>query len=217
MIVSQILLVEGLLLSEFGITKKSFIRNAILGCVIALIDISFMTLINVFLPVALQGSEVLANIAFEDFGFALTFPWQFIAVGISEELFFRGYFYKKIRDSGKSFLYATLLTSFVFLIFHVPWIINPDLSINFDTTRLIFRVVNPFFLGVINCILYEKTKSLVAPIIYHGFNNSVRTFLIINIAQTPTFLLLSELLVLAYATLIAFITPRIIKAFKLAS
>jgi len=74
LIVTQIVLIEGLLLSEFGMKKESLFKNILLGCFIAFIDISIMTLFNIILPVFLNGSMAFSNIEFFDVTQLITFP-----------------------------------------------------------------------------------------------------------------------------------------------
>ncbi|TXT57092.1 MAG: hypothetical protein BAJALOKI2v1_550026 [Promethearchaeota archaeon] len=72
-------------------------------------------------------------------------------------------------------------------LFHVPWLINSDLTFNIDLSYIIWRVINTFPFGLICCVLYEKTKSLVAPIVYHGFSNSLTSFILIQGITNPYF------------------------------
>jgi membrane protease YdiL (CAAX protease family) len=215
LIITQIVLVEGILLSEFGLTKEFFLRNILLGCLVAFVDLSLMTLVNILLPIMIIGSGVLLNIGFPDMIQLFTSPWQIIAVGISEELFFRGYFFTKMRRSGKSFLFSTFLTSLFFSIFHIPWLINVDFTLNLYFPFIINRIVNNFFFGFIMCILYEKTMSLTAPIVFHGFSNSISTFISVNFEQTLTYSLLLSIIGTFNLIFIALIAPKICKLLKL--
>lgn len=181
LIVTQIVLIEGIFLTEFGLKREQLIKNIILGCLIAIIDISIMSLFNILIPIFIVGSTVLSSLQLFDITQFITFPWQLIAVGISEELLFRGYFFTKFRKSGKSFWHSAVITSFVFMIFHIPWLISINFTLNLYLPYLVWRVINTFPFGLICCALYEKTNSLTAPIVYHGFSNSLTTFIVINI------------------------------------
>lgn len=214
LIVTQIVLLEGIFLTEFGLKREQLVKNVILGCIIALIDISMMTIINILIPVIIQGPTVLSNLEAFDITQFITFPWQLIAVGISEELFFRGYFFTKFRKSGKSFWHSAVITSFVFMIFHIPWLITIDFELRLYIPYVIWRVINTFPFGLICCALYEKTTSLTAPIIYHGFSNSLSTFIVVNIG--PNFIIEFLIWIIAFFVLlgIAFLTPLICKLFR---
>lgn len=215
LIVTQIVLVDGFLLSEFGLTKQFLIKGILLGCFIAFIDISIMTIISILLALSLEGAPVLLNIELFELTQFITFPWQLLAVGISEELFFRGYFFTKFRKSGKNFWHSAILTSFLFTIFHIPWLISIDFTFNTDLPYIIWRVINTFPFGLICCVLYEKTKSLTASIVYHGFSNSLTTFIIIGINSVNEFLYELIFWICAFFTLlfIAFLAPKISKLF----
>jgi membrane protease YdiL (CAAX protease family) len=217
LIVTQIVLLNGIYLTEFGLKREKLIKNIILGCLIALIDISIMTVINLLIPIIVSGPGVLSNLEPFDIIQFITFPWQLIAVGISEELFFRGYFFTKFRRSGKSFWHSAVVTSFIFMIFHIPWLITIDFTFNLYLPYIIWRVINTFPFGLICCALYEKTNSLIAPIVYHGFSNSLSTFILINIS--PNFIIEFSIWTIAFFVLlgITLITPWICKVLKFES
>ena len=214
LIITQIVLLEGTFLTEFGLKREQLVKNIILGCIIALIVISIMTMFNILIPVIIQGPTVLSSLEVFDITQFITFPWQLIAVGISEELFFRGYFFTKFRRSGKSFWHSAVITSFVFMIFHIPWLISIDFTLNLYIPYVTWRVINTFPFGLICCALYEKTNSLTAPIVYHGFSNSLTTFIVINIG--PNFIIEFSIWIITFFVLlgIAFISPWLCKLFK---
>jgi membrane protease YdiL (CAAX protease family) len=213
LIVTQIVLVEGLMLTEFGLHRKKLLKNILLGCLIAFIYVSIMTVFNVLIPVILNGAGVLSNLEIFEISQFITFPWQLIAVGISEELFFRGYFFTKLRKSGATFWYSAILTSFVFMIFHIPWLIRPDFSVNLYIPYVIYRVINTFPLGLVFCALYEKTRSLTASIVFHGFYNSLTTLLLVNIAPTFLFELIIWIITFFNLLFLLVLTPHLSKLF----
>lgn len=215
LIVTQIILVEGLVLSDFGLKKQDLLKNALLGCTIAFLDISIMTVINLIVPLILEGTTVFANLNIFEISQFITFPWQLIAVGISEELFFRGYFFTKFRKAGKSFWHSAIVTSLFFTLFHVPWLINSDLTFNTDIAYIIWRVINTFPFGIVCCVLYEKTKSLVAPIVYHGFSNSLTSFILIQGITNPYFEIILWTSAFFVLLFLAFLSTRIIPFFKI--
>ncbi|MBD3194501.1 MAG: CPBP family intramembrane metalloprotease [Candidatus Lokiarchaeota archaeon] len=216
LIVTQIIIVEGLVLNEFGLKKEKLLKNVVLGCLIALLDISVITIANIIVPMILEGTNAFSSIELFEIMQFITLAWQMLAVGVSEELFFRGYFFKKIRKSGKSFWYTTTLTSFVFMIFHIPWLINNDLTLNISIPYVISRVVNTFSFAFICCFLYEKTGSIVGPIVYHGLSNSLTTFIFLYVSPTSIFLYELLIAIIAFFNfiIIAFLSPRIIKLLK---
>ncbi len=202
------------MLTEFGLKREKLMKNILLGCIIALIDISVMTVFNVIIPLAVEGTGVLSNIGLFEISQFITFPWQLIAVGISEELFFRGYFFTKFRKTGKSFWHSAVVTSVVFMIFHIPWLVSVECIVCLDLPYIMWRVVNTFPFGLICCMLYEKTNSLTAPIVYHGFSNSLTTFVLINIGPNYVVELLIGIIAFFVLFAITFLTPLLSKLLK---
>jgi uncharacterized protein len=74
----------------------------------------------------------------------------------AEELFFRGFLYQAFRNSF-GVLPGALLSAVIFGAIHLEF----------------FKLVQLAILGVILALLFEKTKSLWAPIILHAVNNSL--------------------------------------------
>lgn len=212
MVVSQIILVEGLYLSEFGLKKQEWGKNVVLGCIIALINIGIITLFHLALSFSFSGVDAFYQVELFELTQFITFPYQLFAVGVAEELIFRGYFFTKMRKAGKSFWYATIFTSTVFMIFHIPWLINIDLTLNLYLPYIISKVINTFPFAIICCYLYEKTGSLVAPIVYHGFSNSLTTFVYFYIIPDLIFLfeLILSITTFFVLLLIAFLVPIIV-------
>jgi membrane protease YdiL (CAAX protease family) len=79
-----------------------------------------------------------------------------------EELFFRGFFYRALRTRYPIALAATI-DGLVFGLIHF----------NFEGADALLILPPLVFLGVIFCLVYEKTKSLWAVIGMHAFNNTV--------------------------------------------
>ena len=82
---------------------------------------------------------------------------------VVEEFFFRGFFYRALRGR-MSIAVAALIDGGVFGIIHFQFgsgvdglLILPPLAV----------------LGVLFCLVYEKTGTLLAPIGMHAFNNAV--------------------------------------------
>ncbi|NVM29749.1 MAG: CPBP family intramembrane metalloprotease, partial [Candidatus Helarchaeota archaeon] len=102
-----------------------------------------------------------------------SFPFQLLCVGISEELLFRGYFYTKLR-SNTGYIRSILISSILFGLFHVAWYIDPNTAgFISNWSAMATHVGSTFVFGVCMCIIFERTKSLVCPLIIHGLFNSV--------------------------------------------
>lgn len=91
-------------------------------------------------------------------------PYQFFTTLVLgpfvEELFFRGYLFNKWGETI-GVKKSLLISSFIFGICHIP-------SGGFFAQ---------FFLGLLCCIAYIKTKNLIVPIVLHMFENTTVTLL----------------------------------------
>ena len=178
-VVLQIIFVEGFYLSDFGFHANKFWRQvaftfvllvvigfliiAILGAII--LGLAFAGILDLE---ALIGTPISVNW----YGIA-SFPFQLLCVGISEELLFRGYLYTKLR-SNLGYIRSILISSIFFGLFHVAWYIDPHSPwFISDWSQMAFHVGYTFIFGICMCIIYERTRSLVCPIIIHGLFNSV--------------------------------------------
>ena len=83
-----------------------------------------------------------------------------VVAPVTEELFFRGFFYRALRTRMRV-LWAVLIDSVVFAVIHVQYIANPE----------IFIVIGAF--AAVACLVYEKTGSIFACIAVHAAFNTV--------------------------------------------
>jgi membrane protease YdiL (CAAX protease family) len=81
---------------------------------------------------------------------------------VVEEFFFRGFFYRALRNR-MSIAVAALVDGAVFGIIHFQ----------FDGVDGLLILPPLAVLGVLFCLVYEKTGTLLAPIGMHAFNNAV--------------------------------------------
>lgn len=79
-----------------------------------------------------------------------------------EELFFRGFFYRALR-TRHSIAIAALVDGVIFGLIHF----------SFEGADGLLILPPLVFLGVIFCLVYERTKSLWAVIGMHAFNNTI--------------------------------------------
>jgi len=86
--------------------------------------------------------------------------------GLFEEIPFRG-FYLKVFRIRFGFWKSNLLTSFLFAIIHIERVLNGD----------IIQIVMLFIIGIWLGYIFEKTKSLWAPIIVHSVYNVLTVLL----------------------------------------
>jgi membrane protease YdiL (CAAX protease family) len=83
-----------------------------------------------------------------------------VVAPVTEELFFRGFFYRALRTRMRV-VWAVLIDSLVFASIHVQYIGTPE----------VFIVIGGF--AAVACLVYEKTGSIFATIALHAAFNTV--------------------------------------------
>ncbi len=104
--------------------------------------------------------------AFGQYGFFLIL--LSVATAFSEELLSRGFVFSRILDSSKNLIYATFVSSIMFMTLHIPILVTMN---KLQGVTLILFFVTDFVLAVANSLLFYNTRSLVAPILVHIFWN----------------------------------------------
>jgi membrane protease YdiL (CAAX protease family) len=195
LVMLQVAVVERTRLDDLGLHGWGK-RNVSLAVILAGFELMLLTGGFIMIYVAAYGWQVVDNIALCGLCqlYWLSFPYQFLAVGFGEELFFRGYVYTKIRvhlakmrGDKSSFWSAMVITNVLFGLFHVPWYIGNWLAgdFSFDLVGCALRVAGTTTMGIGLTYLYEKTGSLAAPMLAHGFTNSIQP-LVGTIGMLPT-------------------------------
>lgn len=160
---------KGTLLS-LGISFKNFVRDIRIGIggyvAILPVLVLVMLIVIVFLQVVRYEQppspifEILYGETQPNLLFVLTILLTFLGP-VSEELFFRGFAYPVLRKR-LGVKKAILLVSAVFALLHMNFI-------------SFFPV---FVLGILLAYLYEKTGSLISPIVVHMIHNSSVVFFV---------------------------------------
>lgn len=91
-----------------------------------------------------------------------------LATAVSEEILSRGFVFKGLLRSSKSLVFASLLSTCMFVLLHVPILVT---SLHLSGTALVLFLVTDFVLGVANSLLVYNTGTLIAPILVHIFWN----------------------------------------------
>ena len=106
-----------------------------------------------------------------------TLLYQILVVGLSEEFFYRGYLQPLIQKKYNRVIIkfldldtGVILLSLLFAIGHI------------FTYYTIFSLLT-FFPSLVFGILRNKTDSIIASMIYHGFSNSIMVLIIHNIGN----------------------------------
>ncbi len=183
------LLVEQVPLKHYGLdghTWKKDLRYVAYLCSILLVLLLPLIIIAlvVFAP---QVSTIIPQLVVPNGWVLVSFPFQTIAVGISEEFMFRGYLYGNLRrsdpNSSKIHVYGwMILASLIFGLFHVPWYVtySPEtlftiLPANF--WPMIGRILSTGAFGLVMCLIFEYTQSLTITVLLHGLWNTLGSFL----------------------------------------
>lgn len=133
-----------------GFSKNTIIKYSLLGLVIGIPTGAIEFFVLRPAPASPDFSAVLL---LRDFVYMLVF------VSIAEELLFRGLIQKNLTVAF-GWKWGLFATSFLFAVMHLTW-------------RSIPELIFVFFAGLIFGGLYLKTRSLVAPIVMHGVNNTM--------------------------------------------
>ncbi len=190
----QILLVEQVSLEYYGLKGRApweewkkdlkYIGYLLLIMVILISPLLVIAMI-VFMPqVQIAAPQMIAP----NFWLLISFPFQAIAVGISEELMFRGYLHENLKEIDKKsnekihFYALILLNSFIFGCFHIPWYITYSPTTFFTIPEeniipMIERIISTGAFGFLMCLIYEYTCSLRITILIHGLWNTLGAFL----------------------------------------
>lgn len=137
----------------------------------------FMMVFTVYAVIAFIITIVFGS--FEQFGYSLNarniigyLGFQLLLSGPSEELIFRAFsislfaFYITDKRLNKYISYAVLFAAIIFGVAHINFSFNP-----FDISLSVFQVVYAIVLGYFYGDCYEKSKSVVYPMIMHSFTN----------------------------------------------
>jgi len=149
-----------------GIAKPLFLKYAL---VVPLVWVAYFVTSNIAVMLATfaPGFDVTQS---QDIGFsnltnmnelALAFIALVILAPLAEELLFRGYLFGKLRAIG-GFWPSAILTSLVFGAAHLQWNVGIDV----------------FVLSLFLCVLREKSGSIWAGVVLHGFKNAIAYFIL---------------------------------------
>lgn len=183
------LLVEQVPLKHYGLdghTWKKDLRYVAYFCGI-LVLLLLPLIIIAWIIFAPQISTMLPQLIVPNGWVLVSFPFQAIAVGISEEFMFRGYLYGNFRrgdpNPGKIHVYGWIIcASLIFGLFHVPWYVTRSPETLFtilpeNVFPMIERILSTGAFGLIMCLIFEHTQSLTITVLLHGLWNTLGSFL----------------------------------------
>lgn len=102
-----------------------------------------------------------------------TLGFQLFLSGPAEELLFRAlpisiliFVFKRSKSFKWGITIETIIAAVLFSIAHIQWSISPFI-INMDFYQLIYS----FILGIVYGVVYQKTESIIYPILMHSISN----------------------------------------------
>ncbi len=130
------------------------------------------TTVFILISQMLSGWAPLVNYELTPINIFYNLFFEFIIVGISEELVFRGLvlgilgktFKKRIKILQVSISVAGLITAGLFAAAHIGFSLSPLRITYFDPMQIIVA----FSLSIFYAVMYEKTGSLLGPILGHN-------------------------------------------------
>lgn len=153
------MLAEHMSLKDIGITKNKIIVQVGLGVVMGGVQAALIVGVTVLLGFQEQLGKAPCE---EGWQYIIDFFYKVFGVALWEEVFYRGYIFKKLQDIKESKWFAILISSLIFGMCHIIGYENPLQGIP--------QVLIAMVVGIFYCLLREKIRncSLVTLIFMHG-------------------------------------------------
>lgn len=151
-------------IDSLGLTAKNLFMSLYVG-----VGFGFVFALEGVAANAIKYGKIQINpiAAFEQYGM-MTLLILTVATAISEEILNRGFLFGRIMEKTKNLPYASLLSTGLFMLLHVPILVT---NLKLNGMMLVLFFLTDFILGMANSLLYYNTKSLLAPILVHIFWN----------------------------------------------
>ena len=132
-----------------------------------------------FLPNFLKGEPESVGFSLTTFNILGWFSFSALMSGTSEEIFFRGLLQTFLNKAWKGSVKiikldiptAGIIAALIYTFAHMEFNFSP-FTVNYNFPQLIVA----FILGIFFSIAYDRTKSLIAPIVAHNYANSIMYF-----------------------------------------
>ncbi|MBD5106115.1 MAG: CPBP family intramembrane metalloprotease [Lachnospiraceae bacterium] len=163
---------EKIKLGDIGITRNKLFIQVITGLLIGIVEVVVIVSLTVLLGFKKQLGPSLYE---EGWQYIVYLFYTIFAVALFEEIFFRGYIYKKLSDIIKPKWLLILISSLIFGACHFVG--------NGDFLQDIPQVLLAAISGMFYCVLREKIRNctLISLIFMHGiydFGIAFLTFII---------------------------------------
>ena len=151
-------------LTTLGLTTKNLFTSLYVG-----LGFGFVFALEGIAANAIKYGKIQINpiAAFEQYGLVVLLILS-VATAFSEELLNRGFLFGRILEKTKSLPYASLLSTVLFVLLHVPILVT---TLKLQGMTLVLFFITDFILGMANSLLFFNTRSLLAPILVHVFWN----------------------------------------------
>jgi len=151
-------------LTTLGLTSKNLFMSLYVG-----LGFGFVFALEGIAANAIKYGKIQINpiAAFEQYGLVMLLILS-VATAFSEELLNRGFLFSRILEKSKSLPYASLLSTVLFVLLHVPILVT---TLKLQGMTLVLFFITDFILGLANSLLFYNTRSLLAPILVHVFWN----------------------------------------------
>ncbi len=145
-------------LSSFGISKINLKKHMIISGTLILVIGSIFTVmyfsIHPFSNLSIFIQYVISG-----------FVFYLLAAGLPEEFVFRVFIQTRLTNLTKSFYVGIMVSSLIFGLFHVPilFLYTHDLVLSV-VNSIVFQAV----VGIVLGYLWERTKNIIEPILFHA-------------------------------------------------
>jgi membrane protease YdiL (CAAX protease family) len=149
---------------SLGVTSRNIFSSIYIG-----VGFGFMFAFEGIVANTLRNGRLVINPieAYRQYGLFILLGIS-LATAVWEELLNRGFIFNRINEITKNLFYSVFISATLFTLLHVPILIT-TLKLHGPILGLFF--LTNFLLGIINSILFVKTKSIVAPSLVHLFWN----------------------------------------------
>ncbi len=177
LLVLMVVAVEKKPLEFYGLTSKNLKKQVSLGLFLLSIYVLVPAMAITVAFLLVYNANLLAGYSLT--AFALSIPFQVLAVGISEEGLFRGYYQTRLANVT-SIRRAIIFQAGLFGLWHFVWHINP-----LDFAGMALHVGSTFVFGLLAGTYFRYIGSIAGLALFHGLSNSLADGLNVDPSQLP--------------------------------
>ncbi len=151
-------------LKSLGFKKDRIFMQVLIGLAVA----ASMSVVLTVVPILIGLKDMVGSTSYtKPWQFAYQFVYSIIGVALAEEIIFRGYLFNKLLKIKDSRLFAIIISSILFGLFHV---FNGN----------IIQIILTACIGLLFCFVREKIKdcTLLSLIIAHGVYDAMIVLLV---------------------------------------